>query len=88
MTRKRNYILKNPNAPEEDLWAELDDCNLAIPLMRLYCEGENGKQILISLSATMAKRLITVLEEMLEKANSPIEGYVVEKEEDGQVDNN
>ena len=82
MTRKRNYILKNDNAPEEDLWVELDDANLAVPMMRIYCEGEQGKDHLITLTTAMANRLISILSEMVESSNKPIDGYVTEREDD------
>lgn len=82
MTRKRNYILKNDSAPEEDLWVELDDASLAVPMMKIYCEGEQGKQHLISLTTAMANRLISILSEMVESSNKPIDGYVTEREDD------
>lgn len=78
MTRRRNYILKNANAPEEDLWVEMDDTNLAVPLFRIYCESEQGKMSIVSLTTAMAIRLQTVLNELLEISNKPIEGYATE----------
>lgn len=82
MTRKRNYILKNDSAPEEDLWVEMDDDHLAVPMMRIYCEGEQGKNHLITLTTAMANRLISILSEMVESSNKPIDGYVTEREDD------
>lgn len=82
MNRKRNYILKNNNSPEEDIWVELDDEELAVPMMRIYCESEIGKQLVMTLTTAMALRLITVLGEMLKSSNSPIEGYVTETKND------
>lgn len=82
MTRRRNYILKNDKAPEEDLWAELDDDKLAVPMVRIYCEGENGKQCIMTLTTAMAFRLLSILSEMMKTSNSPIEGYVTETEND------
>ena len=82
MTRKRNYILKNNNSPEEDIWVELDDEELAVPMMRIYCESEIGKQCVMTLTTAMAQRLISILSEMTKSSNNPIEGYVTETEND------
>ena len=82
MTRRRNYILKNDKAPEEDLWVELDDASLAVPMMRIYCESEQGKNHLITLTTAMANRLLSILSEMVESSNKPIDGYVTEREDD------
>ncbi len=84
MTKKRFYILKNADAPEEDLWVELENVNLAVPYLRLCCEGENGKQNIVTLTPAMASRLINSLRELLDIVSNPIEDYVVESDQAGE----
>lgn len=80
MTRTRNYILKNDKAPEEDLWLEADGSASAVPLFKIYCEGENGKQCIVTLTSAMAERLLITLSKMVEYSKKPFEDYVTEKD--------
>lgn len=84
MTRRRVYILKNNKNPEEDLWVEMDNATSAVPIFSIYCEGEEGKQKLITLTTAMANRMMRILEDMLNYSNKLIEDYALEPEAENE----
>lgn len=85
MTRRRIYIQKEEKNPEFDLWLELNNQFTAVPEIALCCNGENGKETIVSLTAMTAARLHKVLEELIAKCSEPVEDYVTETEIDDQI---
>lgn len=81
MTRRRVYIQKDGRDPIFDLWIELKDSTESDPYINLCYNGEQGKEIIVSLSMATSERLINGLKELTEKCYQTIEDYVVENDQ-------
>ena len=81
MTRRRVYIQKDSRDPIFDLWIELKDSTESDPYINLCYNGEQGKEIIVSLSVATSERLINGLKELTEKCYQTIEDYVVEHDQ-------
>ena len=78
MTRRRIYIQKNDEDQVTDLWLELEDSTMSDPYINLCYNGENGKEIIISLTPATAARMINGLDGLLKHCYEPIIDYIAE----------
>ena len=81
---RRAYIQKDETNRFHDIWMELADAETADPKIMIFCEGQEGKENLITLTIPSSLRLIRGIDEVIGSLN-PISDGVWEEDANDKV---
>ena len=67
MNRPRYYLQRDANLPEADLWADMADTQASYPKLLIYTNIDGKPAKLVTLPATAANRMVSVVEKFNHK---------------------